>query len=233
MSTNQAASPQPDSDISAASLGVAPIRCLLLDDSRFDRRRVMHTANRAGLRMNVSEAATLAEARAHLAEQSFSLHIFDYRLPDGDGIGFAREVLSTPVHQSVPTIILSGQGKESTSLSAIMAGCADYLTKETLSPASFHASVIGALHKATLRTDPDAPAAHQEAIRSVLDALCEARIDDVKIPLSRVAHHADILRETGMTSSELQAAIDALAQNCQSISTQLEEIERLARGYEN
>lgn len=231
MSISQAARLDSDLEDTATSLGVEPIRCLLLDDSRFDRRRVIHTADRAGLRMTVCEASLVAEARALLARSTFSLHIFDYRLPDGDGIRFAREVLSTPKHQAVPTIVLSGQGTESTSLSAIMAGCADYLTKETLSPASFHRSVIGALHKATLRADPDASAADQHAIRAVLSALCDARVDEVKDPLTRIAQSADLLRETGMNSSDLQNAIDALAQNCQSINAQLEEIERLAQDY--
>ena len=212
-------------------LDVRPIRCLLLDDSRFDRRRVMHTAARAGLKMDVTEVSTVAEARKVLTDQAFSLHIFDFMLPDGDGIAFAREALANPSHKTVPTIILSGKGEENTSISAIIAGCADYLTKDALSPETFHHSVIGALHKATLRAENAASDQDKDAIRTVLDALCESHLEVAKGPVEDLAARAEALRKNGATSSELQKAIDHLAENCETISGYLEEIEAMAKSY--
>lgn len=218
--------------ITDPAFSLRPISCLLLDDSRFDRRRVIHTAARAGLRMDVTEVSTLAEARDALLTASFSLHVFDFRLPDGDGIEFAREVLSNTRHNAVPTIILSGQGRETTSLTAFMAGCADYLTKETLSPTSFHSSVINALHKAALRAELNEAKSEKDAINAVLQAICDARINGVEDPISEISRQANLMQENGGISSELQTAIDTLSQNCHIIATQLTEIEKIAGHYD-
>ncbi|MEM0922476.1 MAG: response regulator [Pseudomonadota bacterium] len=214
-----------------AKLGVRPISCLLLDDSRFDRRRVVHTANRAGLKIDVVECATVAEARKILAQQNFSLHIFDYRLPDGDGIAFAKEVLADAKHKMVPTIILSGKGHENTSISAIMAGCADYLTKDLLSPGTFHHSVINALHKAALRAERDEEDQDKDAIRAVLDALCDAHLDVMATPLADLRDRAEALKASGDASSDLQKAIDTLTGKYERINGQLSQIEDIAKRY--
>ncbi|MEM6905658.1 MAG: response regulator, partial [Pseudomonadota bacterium] len=110
--------PSPDGGPIHAA-GLRPVRCLLMDDSQFDRRRVMHTAQRAGLRMDVVEAATIAEARDLLTSNDFALCVFDYYLPDGDGIRFAEEVLHNPDRRPVPTIILSGRGTQETPRTAL------------------------------------------------------------------------------------------------------------------
>ncbi|MEL6478525.1 MAG: response regulator [Pseudomonadota bacterium] len=214
-----------------AKLGMRPIRCLILDDSRFDRRRVIHTANRAGLKMDVVEAATVVEARTILEKQEFSLHVFDYLLTDGDGIAFAREVLADPKHKAVPTILLSGKGRETTSIDAIMAGCADYLTKDLLSPGTFHHSVINALHKAALRAEKGDSDQENMAIREVLDALCDAHLDVMATPLADMRDRAEALKAQGLASSDLQRAIDELSGNYEQISGKLTEIEEIAKRY--
>ena len=47
--------------------------------------------------VEVTRAATLAEARALAATRAFSLVVIDPILPDGDGMAFVREALPAPV----------------------------------------------------------------------------------------------------------------------------------------
>lgn len=231
MSSNSARQWSVSDDGADPQLLLRPIRCLLLDDSHFDRRRVMHTASRAGLKLDVVEVGTISEAREAVKQRIFDLHVFDFRLPDGDGIEFAREVLSSAEKKAVPTVILSGQGRETTSVTAFMAGCADYLTKETLNPETFHRSIINALHKAALRAEQDEPHVEKTAINAVLKAVYDARLNGVADPISEIARQASELQENGGVSNELQIAIDMLSQSCHSISTRLAEIEEIAESY--
>jgi DNA-binding NtrC family response regulator len=75
----------------------------------------------------VAVAATVATARALLAEAEFDVALMDLMLPDGSGI----DVLRTAREQELPTqvIVLTGYATVATALEAMKLGAYDYLTK--------------------------------------------------------------------------------------------------------
>jgi signal transduction histidine kinase len=73
-------------------------------------------------------APTLADARAKFATREYDLFVFDFRLPDGDGIELLREVR----HQGIqtPTIFVTTASSAKLAVDAMKLGADDYLVKE-------------------------------------------------------------------------------------------------------
>jgi len=73
-------------------------------------------------------APTLADARAKVGARAYDLFVFDFRLPDGDGIELLREVR----HQGIdtPTIFVTTASSAKLAVDAMKLGADDYLVKE-------------------------------------------------------------------------------------------------------
>ncbi|WP_157982170.1 response regulator [Oceanicella sp. SM1341] len=129
---------------SADMLGVAiaerQLSCLLVDDSRFDRRRVRYVAERSGVDVRFLEATTIAEARDALDSQPIDFILLDNFLPDGQGLGLALDLSE----RAIPVIMLSGQDENGLADAAIWAGMDEFVQKDRLSPELF-AEVVRAL----------------------------------------------------------------------------------------
>lgn len=72
---------------------------------------------------------TVGPALAACADQVFDLMIFDYRLPDRNGIEAIRDLRSDPRYRHVPLMMLTVDGDMAVRLDAIRAGATDFLTK--------------------------------------------------------------------------------------------------------
>lgn len=73
----------------------AALRILLVEDEPANRALVRAILERAGRRLGpvtLREAATIADARAALAEGPVDLALIDVRLPDGSGLDLAAEL---------------------------------------------------------------------------------------------------------------------------------------------
>jgi two-component system sensor histidine kinase HydH len=76
----------------------------------------------------VHQAGTLAEARAKLRARAFDLLMFDFRLPDGDGIELLREVRGSGVE--APIVFVTTASSAKLAVDAMKLGADDYLVKE-------------------------------------------------------------------------------------------------------
>lgn len=76
----------------------------------------------------LDQVPTLAEARAKIAAQTYDLFVFDFRLPDGDGIELLREVRGQGV--TTPTIFVTTASSAKLAVDAMKLGADDYLVKE-------------------------------------------------------------------------------------------------------
>jgi len=76
----------------------------------------------------LDQVTTLAEARTKLGSRAYDLFVFDFRLPDGDGIELLREVR----HQGIetPTIFVTTASSAKLAVDAMKLGADDYLVKE-------------------------------------------------------------------------------------------------------
>ncbi|MCC6849962.1 MAG: response regulator [Deltaproteobacteria bacterium] len=76
----------------------------------------------------LDQVPTLAEARAKIASRTYDLFVFDFRLPDGDGIELLREVRARGI--VTPTIFVTTASSAKLAVDAMKLGADDYLVKE-------------------------------------------------------------------------------------------------------
>ncbi len=110
-----------------------PLRCIVMDDSRFDRKLLRNIAKSSRYEIEFTEATCIADTRAKLQAQPFDLMVLDYRVPDGDGIEFARQIINDERYSQTAIIMMTGEGSESTAIEALRTGVVDYLPKDELS----------------------------------------------------------------------------------------------------
>ncbi len=109
---------------SAVRTGKTP-RVLVVDDEADLRELLDLTLIRMGL--DVDCAASLAEARRFLGQNSYALCLTDMRLPDGEGLQLVsqinREMPNTPV------AVITAYGSTENAIAALKSGAFDYLAK--------------------------------------------------------------------------------------------------------
>ena len=73
-------------------------------------------------------APTLAEARRRMSARTYDLLVFDFRLPDGDGIELLREIRDAGVDS--PTVFVTTASSAKLAVDAMKLGADDYIVKE-------------------------------------------------------------------------------------------------------
>src|ERR1700694_98272 len=102
------------------------ITILLVEDDAPTSWRLQDALATAGFQ--VTSAATLAEARPHLAQSAPQVLLTDLQLPDGHGVDLIRET-----RQRLPDteiMVISIFGDEESVISAITVGATGYLLKD-------------------------------------------------------------------------------------------------------
>ena len=97
---------------------------LLEDDEALGRGVAMALA---GPDREVTRAASLAEAKAALAGQRFSLLVLDVNLPDGSALDLVRALRAAG--DGTPVILLTANDLELDEVTGLEAGADDYITK--------------------------------------------------------------------------------------------------------
>lgn len=82
------------------------IRCLLIEDSEFDQRRIRRVLVELGI-LHLDIVSTVGEARAYVTRQRVDLILLDNGLPDGFGVDFALELRDSPGLSNIPVVIVS------------------------------------------------------------------------------------------------------------------------------
>lgn len=129
-------------------LGEPLINALILDDSKFDRRRIQRISRDMGLPILLDEVASITALRAILDEDSFDLIILDYRLTEGDGLQALALVRTHPAQALCATIMLAGGDDPDVARQALLNGCSDYLSKSQLTAQGLRRAVMEALDRA-------------------------------------------------------------------------------------
>ena len=62
------------------------IRTLVLDDSNFDRKRILRLGDRIDLPLVFEEASSVQGLKHCLDRQIYDLFLIDYSMPEGDGL---------------------------------------------------------------------------------------------------------------------------------------------------
>lgn len=205
----------------AAISSPRPLRCLLVEDSRFDRSLVRYSAERGGIDIEFVDAATMAEARERLAAEDFELIILDRRLPDGDGLDLPGH-LAGARNAGVPMIMLSGGDADDLPTASVMAGCVGFIAKNDLSPEGLAKAVRETVVRNTVGTTQTAE------LRMMLGALSDvSRVARMKPLASRMMTVVSDLRKAlADTDTEAAMALDEISELCLLLWLDLDGAER-------
>ena len=128
---------------------------LLIDDDEVDRKLVKRALDNSDLDIKLQEAADAQEAKTLFDNASFDCLLLDYRLPDIDGLTFAKELLGNEGGQTIPIVMLTGEGNEAVAVEAMKLGVQDYLPKGSIDSGSLERAINNAVEKTSLRNKID------------------------------------------------------------------------------
>jgi two-component system OmpR family response regulator len=102
----------------------APTRLLLVDDEAALREPLADYLSRQGF--VVAQAASAAEARSQLREDTPDLVLLDIMMPGEDGLSLCRHLVET---RAIPTIFLTARGEATDRIVGLEIGADDYVVK--------------------------------------------------------------------------------------------------------
>ena len=98
---------------------------LIVDDEHDIRELLVLTLGRMGLRTDT--AATVAMAKAQLAQNRYDLCLTDMRLPDGSGLEIIAQIAAH--HPETPVAMITAFGNVEAAVEALKAGAFDFVSK--------------------------------------------------------------------------------------------------------
>jgi two-component system response regulator PilR (NtrC family) len=120
---------------------------LVVDDEADIRDLLAMTLQRMGI--EVSEAATLTDARRRLTDQPVSICLTDMRLPDGNGLQLVEHIQR--YRPEIPVAVITAHGSMDSAIQALKLGAFDFVTKPV------DLQVLRDLINAALRLAPGNP----------------------------------------------------------------------------
>lgn len=158
------------------------MKLLYLEDSRVDAELTLWSLRRHLPEARVEQVATLAEARARLAQGACDILLSDLDLPDGGGLELVSEIRERGL--PVAVVMLTGTGDADTVVAALKAGVDDYLIKGQ-APGELLAPTLRAALERARRQRSSTP----EVVRVIYAGADPAELAQVQRHFERHAPH--------------------------------------------
>jgi|GEM_PF-620662 len=130
------------------------MRVLLIDNDADERtllRGMLVAAN--GGRYEITEAGTVAQAKASIAEMAPDCILLDCDLPDGNGLALLRDIVGEQGIHAFGIVMLTDSGATVPAVEALHLGAHDFLLKEGISDLQVRQAVRSAIEKAAIHRE--------------------------------------------------------------------------------
>ena len=125
-------------------MGIENNSILLVEDEIAHAELIQRAFERHSSNFELSVASTIADAKALVDKNSFSMILTDWRLPDGEGtelIGLKQGI------SNIPVVVMTSHGNERVAVDAIKAGALDYVVKSETALADMAHTIERALRE--------------------------------------------------------------------------------------
>lgn len=102
---------------------------VIVDDQRSARTMLRHIIEDIAPELKVHDFGVPSDALGWCESHQTDLLLLDYRMPDIDGLEFARRFRRWPLHRDIPIILVTVVGDEPIRQAALEAGVIDFLVK--------------------------------------------------------------------------------------------------------
>ncbi len=182
---------------------------LIVDDQPSARAMLRHVVEGIGPDLNVQDFGDPVEALEWSERWDTDLLLLDYRMPEMDGLEFARRFRRPPLHRDVPIVLITVVGDEPVRQAALDAGVIDFLVKP-VRPRELRARCRNLL---TLRQQGESVKQRARTLeRQVLAGMREAdsREREMLFLLARAAEFRDV--GSGAHLLRMQRYVGAIAE---------------------
>ena len=149
-----------------------PLHTLVVDDDDVDRERVRRFLVRSELLVEVTEAASGAEALRLVRSRIFDCVVLDNDLGDTDGAAL-MPLLRGQAQRDFPIVFVTGAGNEALAVHLLLEGASDYLVKSAMSPEGLVRAIQRSVENHRLREENDT--LHRQLERRIEDQAAELR----------------------------------------------------------
>ena len=175
---------------------------LIIEDNAFDAELIQRELSKAFPDSILHCTVDFEEALDHLAEDEVQLIISDYNLPGINGLEGCKQLIDSGIN--IPMVLMTGDGSETTAVSALKSGIDDYIVKDALGGyLPLLTTVIAeVLDRHAVRRER---ALAQQALTNFtrelelknreLDAFAQTVAHDLHNPLSMIGTYLDLLKD--------------------------------------
>jgi signal transduction histidine kinase len=141
-------------------------------------------------------------ALEHLDYEGVACIVSDYQMVPLDGLDFLKELREED--ETLPFILLTGQGSEDIAIDAVRLGATDYITKETIVEESEFSLLLNRIKQAVAHTQAQTELARRKELleeqRNNLEILNEVLRHDIRNDLQIITTQSELL--TGYVDDE-------------------------------
>lgn len=211
---------------------VRDLTVLIVDDNPGDRALYRHLLEESdpGTDYTFFEAATGQEALQIVDSEPVNCMLLDYLLPDMVGLDLLNQALRRMPAFSVPVVMLTGFGDETTAVSALQSGAQGYipkrdLTGESLAKAINHALKFTRDKKLQEQSNEDMASKNKELESKYvqIDTFYKKILGKLKKPVTKLREDFDLLvgNQSKFIDQESKKQISDLRGDIESLVTTL------------
>ncbi|WP_172328360.1 response regulator [Mangrovicoccus sp. HB161399] len=202
----------------AESGGAERLEILLLEDERTDRMRLQRLLAATGTDMQVTACATLEDFIAAIEHGRFDLALVDRHIGGSDGLDAVPLLRRSRLNAAVPVIMVACDAAIPGVVSAMRAGCSDFLGKEELSADRLQAAIRGALGAGLAGRAPLEDAVLAEVAERVVAEVAAAAAEAVQPVLRRIYARIAALRDAAPPEpDDVARLLGELEEDCRQL----------------
>jgi len=195
------------------------VNVLIVDDQSSARTMLRHVVEAIGPRIRATDFGSPVDALRWSDDHSADLVLLDYRMPEMDGLEFARRFRRSLSRRDVPIVLISVVGDEPVRQAALEAGVIDFLVKP-VRPRELRTRCKNllqlrqqgesvkerarSLEQRVLQSVQEVEQREREMLYRLARAI-EYRDSGTGVHLLRMSHYAEVLAEAvGMSEEETE-----------------------------